>query len=103
MKRALLIGINYIGSSCELNGCINDTHNVQKLLVGQFNYDNSNIILLDDSGSNPLKPTKENILKYLKQCVSNTLVGDTLFIHYSGHGSQVIDIDGDEKNNIETP
>jgi len=28
------IGINYVGQSGELRGCINDAHNVQKFLIG---------------------------------------------------------------------
>lgn len=103
MKRALLIGINYIGSSCELCGCVNDTINMKNLLIKSFHYTEDNIILLDDVGANSLKPTKDNILLNLNKIVDATKVGDTLFIHYSGHGSQVVDIDGDEKHNEETP
>jgi len=103
MKRALLIGINYIGSSCELNGCVNDVMNIKKLLIESFKYKEENIIMLDDAGQNPLKPTKANILKYIDVVVSKTNVGDTLFLHYSGHGSQVDDLNGDEKSNIEAP
>jgi uncharacterized caspase-like protein len=103
MKRALLIGINYIGSSCELNGCINDTINMKNLLIKSFNYKEENMILLDDSGKNPLLPTKENILKYLNQVVDATEPGDTLFVHYSGHGSYVPDLNGDEVNNPDNP
>lgn len=32
MKRALLIGINYYGSTCQLAGCINDAHNMKAAL-----------------------------------------------------------------------
>ncbi len=103
MKRALLIGINYIGSPCELNGCVNDVMNIKDLLINSFNYKAENIVMLDDAGKNPLKPTKVNILKYIDQVVSKTEKGDTLFMHYSGHGSQVDDLNGDEKTNIEAP
>lgn len=103
MKRALLIGINYFGSSCELNGCVNDVINVRNLLVKSFHYNESNIITLTDIAENPLKPTKENILMYLDQIIATTKAGDTLFLHYSGHGAQVEDINGDEKDNIDAP
>ncbi len=102
MKRAFLIGINYIGSSCELKGCVNDVLNVRKLLMDSFCYLPENIIMLDDMGLNEM-PTKANILKYLDEFVGKTQDGDTLFIHYSGHGSQVDDIDGDEILNVEAP
>lgn len=103
MKRALLIGINYIGSTCELNGCINDTINMKKLLIEMFNYKEENMIMLDDGGVNPLKPTRDNILKYFNQVVDATGVGDTLFVHYSGHGSLVADKNQDEVNNPDAP
>jgi hypothetical protein len=101
MKRALLIGINYVGSSCELNGCVNDAINVRNALVDSFHYDFNNIVLLTDNGTTVEKPTKESILRHLEQVIAATKPGDTLFIHYSGHGSQVVDINGDEKNNKE--
>jgi hypothetical protein len=33
MKRALLIGINYIGTKHELGGCINDINNIEKFII----------------------------------------------------------------------
>ncbi|KAF4681856.1 Ca(2+)-dependent cysteine protease, partial [Perkinsus olseni] len=32
VQRALLVGINYYGSKCELSGCIPDVHNMKRLL-----------------------------------------------------------------------
>ena len=29
IKKCLLIGINYTGTSYQLNGCINDSHNIK--------------------------------------------------------------------------
>ena len=37
-KRALLIGINYYGSQCELSGCINDIHNVLDLISADYGF-----------------------------------------------------------------
>jgi hypothetical protein len=37
-KRALLIGINYIGSSNQLNGCINDVANIKSFLIQRFDF-----------------------------------------------------------------
>lgn len=100
MKRALIIGINYFGSDCELNGCINDATNIKNLLISKFNYHKDNIVVLTDDTD--LKPTKNNILKYLNQLISLTQNHDTLFFSYSGHGSQVKDQNGDESFNIDT-
>ena len=32
MKKALLIGINYVGTNSELNGCINDIYSMKNYL-----------------------------------------------------------------------
>ena len=37
-KFALLIGINYKGTSNELNGCINDVMNMRDVLIKHFGY-----------------------------------------------------------------
>jgi metacaspase-1 len=104
MKRALIIGINYFGSDCELNGCINDAINIKNLLITKFNYHENNIIVLDDhpSTNDNLNPTKANILKYFNQLISLTKNNDTLFFSWSGHGSQIDDKNGDEMLNNDT-
>lgn len=96
-KRALLIGINYTGSSNALKGSINDVKMVKALLLS-IGYEEKNILTLTDDGQ---PPTKQNILRYISVCVSNTKAGDTLFFHYSGHGTQVPDKDGDEDDGMD--
>ncbi|WWD15655.1 hypothetical protein CI109_100077 [Kwoniella shandongensis] len=84
-RKALLIGINYIGTSNALNGCINDAHNVQKFICHNFGYHTSDIVLLSDDVHDPRTlPTKDNI-----------------FFHYSGHGTQVEDVNGDEDDGFD--
>lgn len=103
MKRALIIGINYIGTDNQLNGCINDALNIKKLLITKFNYRPENIIVLnDDINSSENKPTKSNILSQLKKLINLTKNNDTLFFSYSGHGSQVNDLNNDEVFNTDT-
>lgn len=97
-KRALLIGINYFGTQNELNGCIKDVQNISNLLTTLYQYKPENIKLLSDDQMNN-KPTKINIINNINSIVAVTKPGDELFIHYSGHGTQIRDIDGDEKNN----
>ncbi|KAJ8582903.1 hypothetical protein M405DRAFT_823165 [Rhizopogon salebrosus TDB-379] len=94
-KRALLIGINYKGQHCELKGCNNDIRNILQPLVNQWGYHPRDIMLLTDEGNNPL-PTRRNILYEMHRLVSQSRAGDSIFIHFSGHGSQVQDPDGDE-------
>lgn len=95
-KRAVLIGINYYGTSAELSGCINDVNNIRQLLdeyYPGFKYK----ILVDSPGS-PNKPTKRNIIAAMKWLVKGNNSKSTLFLHYSGHGSYVRDRNGDEKD-----
>jgi len=95
MKKALLIGINYSdynsNSIIKLNGCIDDIINIQDTLIKYYGYDSSNIVMLRDDSQEPSSlPTKENIIFHLKDIMSskNDSV-DEIWIHYSGHGSQI--------------
>ncbi len=91
-KRALLIGCNYIGTSFELSGCINDVNTIESVLSG-WGY---NISKMTDYSSGDLKPTYQNIINKLRDLIQQTEDGDCLFIYYSGHGSSVADTNGDE-------
>lgn len=102
MKRALIVGINYTGTDCQLSGCVNDALNVQKLLMTHFNYNKDHIHILTDDHDCSLKPTKENIMLTLSHLVELTKPGDTLFMSFSCHGGQIDDVDDDEKNNFDT-
>jgi hypothetical protein len=88
-KKALLVGINYIGSPDELNGCINDIENVAANLVGF-----KSIVKLTDNTMT--KPTRDRILSELKKMLVTSVAGDCLLFHFSGHGSQTADRNGDE-------
>jgi len=90
-KKALLIGINYTGTSNELYGCINDVTSVKERIIKQgFN----NINVITDLTSE--KATRANILKQFTNLLVNSQEGDFLFLFYSGHGSNIIDKNGDE-------
>ena len=90
-KRALLVGINYVGTDSALNGCWNDVKNMKEYLISTKGYKDENIVVItDEKGS----PTRANIIKAL---VDLLLSGaEQLFFHYSGHGSYVRDNNGDE-------
>ncbi|KAI0091227.1 caspase domain-containing protein [Irpex rosettiformis] len=96
-KKALCIGINYIGQSAALKGCINDANNVRRFLCTHFGYKQDDIVMLTDDSSNPRQiPTKQNILQAMQWLVRDAHPNDSLFFHYSGHGGQTKDIDGEE-------
>ena len=90
-KNALLIGCNYNNSAYQLNGCINDVNNI-KSMIKNVGFNNINI-LTDDTET---KPNKSNILTELTKLLSNSNNNDLLFFSYSGHGSQLVDRNGDE-------
>eukprot|EP01094_Clydonella_sp_ATCC50884_P008147 TRINITY_DN1744_c0_g1_i2.p3 TRINITY_DN1744_c0_g1~~TRINITY_DN1744_c0_g1_i2.p3 ORF type:complete len:177 (+),score=33.87 TRINITY_DN1744_c0_g1_i2:163-693(+) len=104
-RRALLIGINYTGlDSGQLRGCINDVENMSQFLVSHFHYPPGSITVLRDD--DPAKmPTKDNILRAMNALVAGAAPGDSLFFHYSGHGSQTRDwtfLEEDGQNEVRT-
>ena len=90
-KKALLIGINYIKTDNELNGCINDVNSIKERII---NNGFTNINIMTDITD--IKPTKINILNALNNLLINAYEGDLLFLLYSGHGSYTLDNNKDE-------
>jgi len=84
MKRAVLVGINNYAQA-PLRGCVNDCLLIHKVLTEKFDFKHENIYLLLDEDA-----TKEKILKRLRTIARKSEPGDTLYFHYSGHGSQVV-------------
>lgn len=96
-RKALLVGINYIGQKNELRGCINDVKNLSAFLIERYNYKLEDMVILTDDQSDPVRqPTKANIIRAMGWLVSGAQPNDSLFLHYSGHGGQTEDLDGDE-------
>ncbi|KJZ72406.1 Metacaspase-1B [Hirsutella minnesotensis 3608] len=96
-RKALLIGINYFGQRGQLRGCINDVRNMTAYLVENFGYKREDMVILTDDQQNPMsQPTKQNILRAMHWLVKDARPNDSLFFHYSGHGGQTKDLDGDE-------
>lgn len=98
MRRALLIGINYVGTPSQLNGCINDINNVGSYLFNTLKY-NSFLVLTDYTR---FKPTKANILQAFNALFTNVRAGDELWFHYSGHGSLLRDTNRDEESGFDS-
>jgi len=98
-RKALLIGINYFGQKGELRGCINDVKNMSTYLNQFFNYKREDMVILTDDQQNPMsQPTKANLLRAMQWLVKDARPNDSLFFHYSGHGGQTADLDGDEED-----
>ncbi|KAJ3107955.1 Ca(2+)-dependent cysteine protease [Phlyctochytrium bullatum] len=97
-RRALFIGINYVGQNGELRGCHQDVKNMTAF-VDQRMPGCEKLILTDEPGVSADKlPTKQNIINGFLWLVSNAAPGDHFFVHYSGHGGSVKDNNGDEED-----
>mmetsp|Transcript_22066 Transcript_22066/g.35878 ORF Transcript_22066/g.35878 Transcript_22066/m.35878 type:complete len:316 (+) Transcript_22066:105-1052(+) len=94
-KWAVLIGINYVGQNGELSGCHNDVHNITKFLTNSQGFKQENMMTLLDDGHHK-EPTYRNIMDAFSWITRAAQPGDTVWIHYSGHGGRVEDQDGDE-------
>jgi hypothetical protein len=94
MRRALLVGINYIGTPYQLYGCINDINNIGSYLQKVRKY-NSFIVMTDTSS---IKPTRSNILAGFRALLQGAVSGDELWFHFSGHGVLTQDASRDEES-----
>ncbi|MCW5620742.1 MAG: caspase family protein [Burkholderiales bacterium] len=91
-KRAVLIGVNrYRVAGADLRGCVNDVHNMQKVLTELYGFGRSDVLALLDADA-----TKHNIQLAVKEMIGAAAKGDVLLLHFSGHGSNVPDDNGDE-------
>ncbi|KAJ3008255.1 Ca(2+)-dependent cysteine protease [Thoreauomyces humboldtii] len=103
-KKALLVGANYAGTSNALSGCINDVNNIKAFLINQYGFRDTpqNMICLTDDNPNwQMRPLRRNIEQAMQWLVNGAQAGDSLFFHFSGHGSQQKDEDGDESDGVD--
>ena len=99
VKKAVLVGINYINSKYELKGCINDVKNIKDFLIKNCDFDEKNIKILTEQDK--ILPTSDNIKTNINWLVSNNSGNDLLVFHYSGHGSNIRDKNLDETDGID--
>lgn len=101
-RKALLIGINYMGSRNALGGCINDANAMARFLERNYNYKRDDMVILTDDQPNPRSvPTRANIIAAMHWLVRGAQSNDSLFFHYSGHGGETPDLDGDEDDGMD--
>mmetsp|Transcript_20429 Transcript_20429/g.30216 ORF Transcript_20429/g.30216 Transcript_20429/m.30216 type:complete len:373 (-) Transcript_20429:68-1186(-) len=94
--RALLIGINYVGQKAELSGCHNDVAQIKELIMKEgFTDSPETMKILCDDGEHD-DPTAKNLVNAFSWLIEEAEEGDSLFMHYSGHGGTMPDEDGDE-------
>jgi hypothetical protein len=90
-RRAVMVGINDYRGVSDLRGCLNDVTNMRDILRNYLGFKNAEIRVLTDD-----RATKAGIIERLNWLVAGAKAGDFLVFHYSGHGSQIRDRDGDE-------
>jgi len=90
-KRALLVGINKY-KDAPLRGCVNDSILLRQMLIDRFGFNQPSAIrmLLDE------RATTKNIKERLEWLVDGAKAGDVLFFAFSGHGSQVVNLNYEE-------
>ena len=100
LKRALLVGINYVGTQYQLAGCINDVNNMSSHLKTILPMCKEHRILTDSAAGAVAavasRPSRKNILDAISWLVTGLKPGENVFFQYSGHGGQVRDTNGDE-------
>ena len=84
-KIALLFGINNYGGSNNLYGCLNDVDDAEKKLRNEF--PEFKIRKLKDS-----EVTIQRFISEIENALNTITLPGVLYIHYSGHGTQVPNI-----------
>lgn len=87
-RKALCIGINAYPGANALAGCVPDARAWGEALT---NLGFSVTLMLDEAA------TQARILSELELLVGTARKGDVLAVHYSGHGTYVEDLDGNEE------
>lgn len=94
---AYLFGLNYTRTpESRLNGCINDVINMSKYL--KSNASIQNVFVYTDS-TNPRETSASGMLAKFNEISDSTWKNklDLVWIHYSGHGTSIADVNGDER------
>ncbi|KAJ7201528.1 caspase domain-containing protein [Mycena rebaudengoi] len=103
-KKALLIGV---GSELSedypaLRGAHKDVLAMKDLLIEYYEYHPDNIdVLMDDGIADHRQPTCLNILAAITALVKDTKPKDEIFFHYSGHSTQIPNLDGSEEDGMD--
>ncbi|KAL0917499.1 hypothetical protein M5K25_012564 [Dendrobium thyrsiflorum] len=96
-KRAVLVGVSYSSKSYQLRGTVTDVKWMRYFLSEKFQFPDDSILILTEEERDPTRvPTKENIRAAMRWLVWGNQLGDSLVFHFSGHGSQKLDLSGDE-------
>ena len=99
-RRALLIGCtryDFLRDSQQLYGPANDVELVYDMLTQRFGFPEDNITVLAEERGEKHRPLKAHIQREFEQLIEVAEPGDQVWIHLSGHGTQLLD-DGENTN-----
>ena len=94
-NRALLIGIGNYNTEATGWNKLSGNNDVD-LLEGKLKANGFKVSTVKDN-----QATKHNIKKALSNLVSSTTSGDVVYLHFSGHGQLVEDMNGDEPDGLD--
>ena len=97
-RRGLLIGIDSypLLPGFSLEGCVQDALSLANVLCERFQFTPADLVILLNE-----QATRDRILTELESLAQRTGPDDIVVVHYSGHGSQVPDKDGDEGDGLD--
>ena len=102
-KHALLIGVSDYARGKDIDAewwnlnTTNDVKALRQVLIRKFSFKPTDITFLNTKA----ETTRQSILNAFKQLVAETKAGDIVYLHYSGHGGQVLDDNGDELDGLD--
>jgi hypothetical protein len=107
---AIIVGINYYPGEKEecLQGCVQDARTVQHFLEAAKPVANVVVLTattpLEPSFSRPLEepqawPTYGNFVSSLRNVISLAKSGDSVYIHYAGHGARLPSLEQSSQSN----
>lgn len=95
-SKAILFGINYVNSpSSQLRGCVNDVNNMGDFLKKKCGYDSVSIFT-DEKDETKTRAFAIMNSIYALALDSHRFKLKRAWIHFSGHGCSIKDVDGDE-------
>jgi hypothetical protein len=89
-RRALCVGIDLYAGNAQLAGCVNDAREWRRTFL-QLGFEEP-VMLIDREA------TRGSIIDTLSDLIRNARAGDVVAFQFAGHGTQVHDLDGDEKS-----
>ncbi|EKM58125.1 uncharacterized protein PHACADRAFT_252184 [Phanerochaete carnosa HHB-10118-sp] len=109
-RKAVLVGVRYTvlanqqpRSKYTLTSTYSDVEHLHEFLTETMDFPREDITVLKDDvdPQDARYPNRANLLKAMEDLVSDVRPGDHLVFHFSGHGSQIPDENGDEKDGMD--